>query len=193
MNFLAHLYLSPPTPDARLGSLLGDFVKGPVEAAGYNAEIAAGIRLHRRIDTFTDAHPVVAGSRARIEPPLRRYAGVLVDVFYDHFLAADWAEHHDASLAAFSRGVYAELERTAHPVPEHFAGMVRHLVRDDWFGAYATIDGIDLTLRRMSRRARPGNPLGDGAAALARAYDGLREDFRAFLPKVRAFAATASA
>ena len=75
MNFLAHLYLSPPTPDALLGSLLGDFVKGPVERAGYNAEITTAIRLHRAIDTFTDSHPIVLASKARISPARRRYAG----------------------------------------------------------------------------------------------------------------------
>ena len=186
MNFLAHVYLSPPTADARLGSLLGDFVKGPVDAAGYNAEITAAIRLHRAIDTFTDAHPVVLASKARISPARRRYAGILVDIFYDHFLASGWDDHHHAPLEHFSVEVYAELRMHRHPVPERFAAMAAHLVSDDWFGTYRSIAGIDTTLARMSRRLRPDAPIRDAVIELEDNYDALREDFRAFIPDLRA-------
>jgi acyl carrier protein phosphodiesterase len=186
MNFLAHVYLSPPTSDARLGSLLGDFVKGPVEQAGYNAEITAAIRLHRAIDTFTDAHPVVLASKARISPARRRYAGILVDIFYDHFLATGWDDHHDAPLEHFSVEVYDALRTHRHPVSERFAAMASHLVDDDWFGTYRSIAGIDTTLARMGRRLRPDAPIRDAVIELEANYEALREDFRAFIPDLRA-------
>src|SRR3954464_15580437 len=86
MNYLAHLYLSAPTEDAWLGSLLGDFVKGPLDGR-YSQHITSAIALHRKIDTFTDAHPVVLRSKSRISAARRRYAGIMIDMFYDHFLA----------------------------------------------------------------------------------------------------------
>ncbi len=190
MNFLAHVYLSPPTADARLGSLLGDFVKGPVDHAGYNAEITAAIRLHRAIDTFTDAHPVVLASKARISPLRRRYAGILVDIFYDHFLAAGWDAHHAAPLDDFAATVYDELRTARHPVPERFSVMAARLVSDDWFGSYRSIAGIDTTLARMSRRLRPDAPVRDAVVELEANYEALRDDFRRFIPDLRTAVAT---
>ncbi|MBI1396511.1 MAG: DUF479 domain-containing protein [Betaproteobacteria bacterium] len=187
MNFLAHLYLSPPTPDARLGSLLGDFVKGPVERAGYNAEVREAIRLHRRIDTFTDSHPVVCRARARVSPARRRCAGILVDVFFDHFLARDWERHHPLALEAFAAEVYAGLLATGHPLPDRFATMVSHLVRQDWLCTYRHLPGIALTLDRMSRRASRAAPALFGAAEeLAEHYDAFAGDFTEYFPAAQA-------
>jgi len=99
MNFLAHLYLADPQPLGLLGSLMGDFVKGPL-GGRYPEPITRGIMLHRRIDTFTDAHAVVRASRTRISPGRRRFAGIMIDVFYDHFLARDWARYCPEQLKA---------------------------------------------------------------------------------------------
>src|SRR6187549_190225 len=90
MNWLAHLLLSPPEPLLRLGNLSGDFVRG-IDVTLLRPELQLGITQHRRIDAFVDAHPLVRRSRERLDAPFRRFAGVLVDVYYDHFLARDWA------------------------------------------------------------------------------------------------------
>ncbi|MCW5624651.1 MAG: DUF479 domain-containing protein [Burkholderiales bacterium] len=185
MNFLAHLYLTPDTPDGLLGSLLGDFVKGPLDQAGYAPDVTAAIKLHRRIDTFTDAHPVVLASKARLGPDLRRYAGILVDVYYDHFLAKSWERLHPEPLPAFARRVYGELEAHPHPVPDAFARMLPWLVRQDWLASYRSVDGVHEALTRMQRRFSRPTPLAEGAAALQRHYDDFAADFAAFLPEVR--------
>ena len=185
MNFLAHLYFSPQTPDALLGSLLGDFVKGPVDRAGYNAEIAAGIRLHRAIDTFTDSHPVVLASKARISPARRRYAGILVDIYFDHFLARDWAQFHDEPLYRFAASTYRALSAATQPLPEGFARMLPHLVAGDWLTSYRSLDGIRVALDRMSHRARPGNPLLGSADELEHQLPAFEDDFRRFFAQLR--------
>lgn len=189
MNFLAHLYLSPPTPDALLGAMLGDFVKGPVEHSGYNPEIAEAIRLHRAIDTFTDAHPVVLASKARISPARRRYAGILVDVFYDHFLARDWQRFHHEPLERFAATTYRALCGTTQPLPERFGGMLPHLVAGDWLTSYRDLGGIHLALDRMSRRVRPGNPLLGSAAELERQLPAFEADFLTFFGELRIWVA----
>ena len=115
MNYLAHLYLSEPNEEAWLGSLLGDFVKGPLDGR-YNDDITRAIALHRKIDSFTDAHPVVLQSKSRVSAGRRRYAGIMIDMFYDHFLAKYWHEFQDEPLGEFSARIYAILDqRQRHP------------------------------------------------------------------------------
>src|SRR5215468_3052284 len=92
MNLLAHAFLAQDDPNLLLGSLMGDFVKGPLNDR-YAPAITRGLILHRSVDTYTDAHPLVARSRARISRVRRRYAGILIDVFYDHYLARDWSKY----------------------------------------------------------------------------------------------------
>jgi acyl carrier protein phosphodiesterase len=185
MNFLAHLYLSPPTPDAWLGSLLGDFVKGPLDASGYRGELHAAIRLHRAVDTFTDAHPVVREAKSLVSPARRRYAGILVDIFFDHFLAARWTDWHAAPLRDFADDVYASLARPSVPLPDRFGRLVPHLVAQDWLAGYASLDGIGLTLDRMSRRAPHAVVLAGGHEELAARADELGAAFEAFFPDLR--------
>ena len=187
MNYLAHLYLSEPTEDGWLGSLLGDFVKGPLDER-YNAAITRAIALHRKIDTFTDAHPLVQRSKARISAERRRYGGIMVDMFYDHFLAKYWREFHDEPLNAFSARVYAMLARQHAELPERLQRMVPHMVQGDWLGSYAQVRSIHNALDRMGQRMTRENPLLDSADELVEHYAGLEADFRAFLPEVRTFA-----
>ncbi|HVY04834.1 MAG TPA: ACP phosphodiesterase [Burkholderiales bacterium] len=185
MNYLAHLYLAEPNEDGRLGALMGDFVKGPL---GGDDAITRGIVLHRRIDTFTDAHPVVLRSKSRISPERRRFAGIMVDVFYDHFLARDWKDHHDQPLAHFTATIYEILLRRRDSLPERLQRMAPHMARGDWLGSYAEIESIRTALDNMGRRLKRENRLRDSADELIENYANLEFDFRAFLPDVERFA-----
>jgi acyl carrier protein phosphodiesterase len=187
MNYLAHLYLSEPTDDAWLGSLLGDFVKGRLDER-YNVAITRAIALHRKIDTFTDAHPVVLRSKARISPARRRYAGIMVDMFYDHFLAKYWREFHDEPLGAFTAHVYAMLARQHANLPERLQRMAPYMAQGDWLGSYADVRSMHTALDRMGQRLTRENRLLNSADELVEHYAGLEADFRVFLPQVREFA-----
>ena len=193
MNFLAHIYLSPPHEDAQLGSLLGDFVKGPLDgseiSSRYGQEVKQAIALHRKIDSYTDAHPVVKASRDRISANRRRFAGVMVDIFYDHFLARYWQEFHDAPLGQFTDDFYEILLRRHAELPQRLQRIARSMAERDWLGSYAHVEAVDTALNRMSRRLRRSdNALLDSAEELVENYSALENDFRCFMPDVRAFA-----
>src|SRR5690606_10972755 len=155
MNFLAHFLVADDDEELRLGSLLGDVVKGRVERydhPGTTDGIRAGIRLHRAVDSFSDAHDAVRRSRQRLVPAYGHMAGVLVDVFYDHVLARTWAEHHAAPLPAFARDVYRTLRDNLPRLPREAHALVRAMTGGDWLTRYASLAGIDGTLREMAHR-----------------------------------------
>ena len=186
MNYLAHLYLSEPSEDAWLGSLLGDFVKGPLDGR-YSAAITRGIVLHRKIDTFTDAHPVVLQSKSRISTDRRRYAGIMIDMFYDHFLAKYWHEFHAQPLGAFTDRIYAVLEQRHAMLPARLQQMAPKMAQWHWLESSADVGSIRTALDRMGQRLTRENRLLHSADELTEHYAGLETDFRAFLPQVREF------
>jgi len=187
MNYLAHLYLSEPTEDAWLGSLLGDFVKGQLDER-YGQDITRAIALHRKIDSYTDAHPVVLQSKSRISAGRRRYAGIMVDMFYDHFLAKYWREFHDEPLESFTARIYAMLGRQHAILPERLQRMAPNMAQRDWLGSYAQVGSIHAALDRMGLRFKRENRLLNSADELVEHYAGLESDFREFIPQVREFA-----
>ncbi len=187
MNWLAHLRLSPGDPLLRIGNLCGDFVRG-VDVAALAPELQRGIRQHRAVDAFVDAHPIVRTSRERLDPPFRRLAGVLVDMFYDHYLARDWDRLGDGQpLPAFAASVHALLRQYEALLPPRLASVVPWMEGQGWLVGYAAIDGIDVVLRRMARRLSRPTPLGEGAAQLRAHYDALAGDFAVFWPELVAF------
>lgn len=186
MNYLGHLYLSPDTPDFLVGSLLGDFVKGAA-VNDYTGDTRRGIELHRKVDQFTDHHDIFRQSVARISQGRRRYGGIMVDVFYDHFLAKHWLEFHPEPLADFAQRVYGILRERELELPEALQLIVPRLIAEDRFSSYQRLDGIDLVLKRLSLRIKRENPLHAAIEELEQAYEGFEADFRQFLPEVKGF------
>ncbi len=186
MNYLAHLFLSPPGDDAMLGSLLGDFVKGPLVSDSvstqYGPEILRAIDLHRRVDSFTDAHPVVIDSRNRVSSTRRRFAGIMIDMFYDHFLARYWDEFHHRPLNLFADDFYRILKRRHAQLPERAQRTAHYMVELDWLGSYAQLESVDTALNRMSQRLRRTNTLQGSAQELKDNYADFERDFRRFIP-----------
>lgn len=187
MNYLAHLCLADGSPDSIVGNFLGDFVKGRPEGR-YPDTVVRGIRLHRAVDTYTDAHPAVRRAMTRIDASRRRYAGIAVDMAFDHFLARRWQLDDPAAFAATRNHAYAVLRARAGMLPERLQRILPSLAGDDWLGSYAELDGIAFALERMSQRLRRANPLADTALDIERRYEALQSDFEAFWPDVRAFA-----
>lgn len=181
MNHLAHLLLSDADSMVRAGNLMGDFVRGRLEQR-FPPRLEHGLRLHRRIDAFTDRHPAVQHSRGRFQPPFRRYAGILVDVYYDHLLARHWDDYVDQPLADFCREVYADLGRERRHMPAPLQRYVEHMQRYDLLGGYRERDGVTRALGAIGRRLRRANPLAEAAAVLMTMEAGLTADFRRFFP-----------
>ncbi len=186
MNYLAHLHLGGDAPAELLGSLYGDFVKGPL-AGQWPAAIEAGIALHRRIDAFTDNHPLQARARARFPVERRRVAGIFLDLFFDHCLARDWQRYSDQPLQHFTDRVYRVL--AAEPqLPGSLQRIAPRMAAQDWLGSYEEFEVLGQVVAGMSRRlSRPGL-LDGGLDELRRLYEPLSEDFSAFYPELMAFA-----
>jgi acyl carrier protein phosphodiesterase len=188
MNWLAHVYLSPPDVEFRLGNLLADLVKRN-ERTGLPPAFLAGIEQHQAIDSFTDFHPVVHRSRGRISSNYRRFAGILVDVFYDHFLATDWDQYASEPLSEFTTKLYAEVRVRSSELPEEAQQAMQRLIAGDILGSYRTIAGIEASLRRVSIRleSRIGRDmqLEKAIGELTTQLDGFRDDFREFFPQLR--------
>jgi acyl carrier protein phosphodiesterase len=194
MNFLAHLFLagSPAAPDY-LGRLTGQFIADSVpgrQFENYSAAVQAGIRAHRAIDTFTDQHPVVRRSTARLrQAGTGKYAGVVADVFMDHFLARYFAEFSSESLEAFTQRVYAALASQQAAFPAPVQRFFPHMVQHNWLLHYAETEGIASALLGLSRRASPGSGMDTAAEELTRHYEAYEADFREFFPALQAYAA----
>ncbi|POA54294.1 MULTISPECIES: acyl carrier protein phosphodiesterase [unclassified Pseudomonas] len=186
MNYLAHLHLGGQRPGQLLGSLYGDFVKGRLQGQ-FAPEVEAAIQLHRRIDTYTDSHPLVAAALARFAQTRRRYAGIVIDVFFDHCLARDWAQYADRPLQAFTADVYRAL--AAEPqLPGRLAQIAPYMAADDWLGSYRDFQVLEQVLRGIARRLSRPEELTAAMGELERLYQPLSEDFREFYPQLQVFA-----
>ncbi|MFT4172719.1 MAG: ACP phosphodiesterase [Rhodocyclaceae bacterium] len=180
MNFLAHTYLAGPHEDARLGGLLGDFVKGPLDGptlAHLPASVRAGIGLHRHIDSYLDTLPAFVASRARVAARYRRVAGIMIDVFYDHFLARHWARFSDEPLEDFAAGVYDMLDARADLLPPTLARLRHYMREDDWLVSYRDLETPGAVLARMARRLSRPDLLAGAGGELESHYAGLEADF----------------
>lgn len=186
MNYLAHLHLGGDQPAQLLGSLYGDFVKGPLRGQ-WPADIEAAILLHRRIDVFTDSHPLVAQAKARFPQARRRYAGIIIDIFFDHCLARDWAIYATEPLGQFSGRVYQVLQAESQ-LPERLAQLVPRMSAQDWLGSYRDFAVLELVLEGMQRRLSRAGVLDGAQAELAQLYEPLLGDFREFYPQLQVFA-----
>ncbi len=180
MNFLAHALLAGDEPALIVGGVVGDWIKGPLPA-GLPEDLAQGVALHRAIDHFAESHPAFKRSRTRVSPARRRYAGVLVDIFYDHLLARNWAAIHRQPLPEYCAFVYGLIGDRLHDFPVFAHPGLALMAQEDWLTSYRQIEGIADVLARMSRRARRPNPLMHGEQELLADVDGFAGDFFAWL------------
>jgi acyl carrier protein phosphodiesterase len=185
MNFLAHLYLSGDETDVMVGNFMADFVKGKIMAAHYPPGVQFGIELHRSIDAFTDRHPVVKTSKKRLWEKYRHYAGVIVDMYYDHFLSSKWNMFHDEPLPSYSVQVYQILDEQKSIMPDRLKGILPHMIRGNWLLGYGSIDGIGQALSGMSRRTPFDSKMDQATNDLRENYEAFQNEFLTFFPELR--------
>ncbi|MEZ4765004.1 MAG: ACP phosphodiesterase [Calditrichia bacterium] len=155
MNYLAHLFLADDTAESRIGNMLGDFVTPETELQ-FSPEIRKGIALHRAVDKFTDSHPVFLRSKSRISDDFRLLKGIMIDIFYDHFLAKNWENYADQPLELFAEEVYRQFSNHFEMLPPRMQHMMPVMIRGNWLVTYREIRGIAWVLKGMSGRiSRP--------------------------------------
>ena len=189
MNYLAHLLLADNTDASRVGNLLGDFTRGSLEdlAKQYPAELVRGIHMHRAVDSFTDSHVVFKESKLLLAPERRRFAGIIIDILFDHYLCKYWSDYSSIPLDEFCQQVYQVFEKH----PEWQAGKLReafpHMKSENWLMTYRTIEGIELTLQRVSRRTPRVGGIAAGIDDFKNHYSEFEEKFHIYMPELVAF------
>ena len=192
MNYLAHIYLADITKTSLTGSFLGDFAKGPLQQLQLSEAFKVGVNLHRKVDVFTDAHRVVEKSRNRISKERRRFAGIIVDLAYDHFLAINWEKYASCSLKKLTESFYRELQENQSILPLASQNIVPHLIEGNWLENYQTLAGIEFGLNGLSRRYRKRfgreNNLHGAIVEVELSFEELEADFCEFFPELVEYA-----
>jgi len=183
MNWLAHLFLSEPTPAFRIGNLLPDLTRAAT-LTDLPAEFQRGVKHHHQIDAFTDSHVIVGRSKNRIAPPFRRFAGILIDVFFDHILSRDWDAYSSTPLTNFLSEFYASFEDARAHIPAEAYLRLEEIRHQDFLCSYRNLDGVADALQRIGKRFRRPVPLGESIVILEDNYDLFRADFGAFFPEL---------
>jgi acyl carrier protein phosphodiesterase len=183
MNHLAHALLADAGGiEFALGSAQGDFLHGHPDPA-WSAARQAGLQFHRAIDHYTDAHPEVVAARNTFDPPLRRYAGIVLDVWFDHLLVCGWARlTPDEPLPQFARHWLALLDDHAMELPESLRAFMAWMHAHGLPQAYGETATLDVVFHAMARRLSRPSPIGDALPALLERADTLQRHFDAFFP-----------
>ena len=192
MNFLAHLFLSgAPASATYTDVLLGNFIADSVpgrQLENYPPAVQAGIRLHRAIDTYTDQHPVVRRATQRLrQAGYGKYAGVISDMFLDHFLARNFAGFSSETLADFTQRVYALLTARQAEMPPRVQHFLPYMTGHNWLLHYAQPEGIARALGGLSRRATAGSGMETAVDELQANYAAYEADFREFFPELQRY------
>lgn len=186
MNFLAHIYLSFNDPQLALGNFMADSIRGR-DYDHLPQRMQEGIVLHRSIDTFTDTHPIPRQSSKRLHGRYSHYSRVIVDIYYDHFLAVHWNRYHPEPLEAFVAEFYALLQAHHQWLPAGVRRLMPHMIRDNWLANYAHLEGIGRVLEGMNRRTNHKSGMHRAVEDLQRHYGSFEQEFEAFFEELIIF------
>lgn len=186
MNFLAHIYLSGESDELKIGNFIGDFVKAS-DMEQYNENINQGIRMHWAIDEFTDHHPVVQKSKERLRPKYGHYAGVIVDIYYDHFLARNWKDYHTEDLRQYVDKQYKMLENHISILPKKVVDMLPFMIKYDWLYNYQYFDGIERVMHGMANRSSFNSKMEQSVVELKKYHKEFKKEFQEFFPELKTF------
>ncbi len=183
MNFLAHIYLSGDNDLMKIGNFMADGIHGKNFDA-FPLEIQKGIVLHRSIDTFTDAHPIFRQSTKRLHANYHHYSGIIVDIFYDHFLAKNWSTYSDEKLENYSERFYQSLRDKYDLLTLKTKNMPPYMIDHNWLLSYQTIENIENVLARMDNRMKYDSNMRFSVAELKTFYVEFESEFTAFFKEL---------
>lgn len=177
----------PNSPEARVGSVLGDFTRG-VDIAALPNSVRLGVRHHLAVDSYTDKHPDVLASKRLFSTQRRRFSGVALDILYDHFLLCHWDKFTSVDQNTFIQSVYAELQDNENLMSPNMSKTTRHMVSHDWFGSYRDLDNIGYALDRVAARIRFQNSFAGIIHEIRPLHSELEKHFLSFFPDLQNFA-----
>ena len=186
MNYLAHIYLSGESDEIKVGNFIGDFVKGN-KYLQYPEKIALGIRMHRSIDSFTDNHPLVKESADLLKPAYGRYAGIVTDIFFDHFLAKNWKEYSSIKLRQFAKHVHGVFISNFFLLPLPVKQFLPFLIQHKRLESYANHENLYQVLEIMSRLTSLPENTQWGMLILNQEYEIFEALFRSFFAELTTY------
>ena len=183
MNVLAHIYLSGDSDEIIIGNYIADFIRGK-EYLKYPDQIRRGIIIHRHIDAFTDRHPVVHRSKLLFTKKYHKYAGVITDILYDHFLTKTWNLFSRKPIESVSYNFYMAMVNNFEVLPDNVKQMISSFIINDWIESYQTVNGIRKVLKTMSKTTKLPDETRFAIRELKRNYNSLEDDFLEFFPQL---------
>ncbi len=189
MNFLSHIYLAGNSKDLIIGNFIADAVKG-IGINKYTLEVQKGIKLHRKIDAFTDSHPIVEQSKQRLREKYRKYASVIVDIYYDHYLAKNWNDYSDVDLRIFTQNIYSIIKENHSLLPKKSALFTKYMIGNDILLGYSKLEGIEKVLRSMAHRTTFESNMEHAIHDLKEHYKLFENEFALFFPELKQFVKT---
>ena len=184
MNYLAHTALAQPNYYSLVGNLLGDFCKG-VELTTLPKHLLAGLANHRAVDRFTDHHPLVRGAMQLFSPQRRRFAGIALDVLFDHFLIRNWQQFYPQPFAHYKQQLYIDLAAAEHLMPPLMQRTMQSVRQHDWFDSYQQLPALGRALDRIASRIRFSNQFAGMLAEIQPHYAELEQAFLQFYPQLQ--------
>ena len=184
MNFLAHIYLSGNHEKILVGNFMGDYVKGR-NYIQYPEDVRKGILLHRKIDYFTDNHPIARKSKDPLNPYYHKYSGIVIDIFYDYLLTRSWDRYCDVPLPVFVERVFHLLRNNYDIFPQGMKNLFPNFIRNNWLIAYSSVEGIETVLHRMSSRTSLPEFTKYAIDSLREREEEYLEEFNLFFPDIR--------
>ncbi|WP_246034717.1 acyl carrier protein phosphodiesterase [Polaribacter aestuariivivens] len=186
MNFLAHLYLSENNTNIMIGNFIADHIKGN-NYLGFSNEIQQGIFLHREIDTFTDAHKIVRVSKRRLHKRYRHYDGVIIDIFYDYFLAKNWADYSAIPLDVYTKSIYKLFDKIKYDLPTKSQNFIKYMIDYDILFNYQNKAGIAKVLNGVNNRTKGVSQMNLAIEDLEKLEEELETDFKLFFKELILF------
>ena len=186
MNYLAHIYLSFGDDEITIGNFIADSIRSK-NYIHLPEKVQKGVLLHRAIDTYTDAHPIPKQSSKRLHKNYSHYSRVIVDIFYDHFLAKNWTRYSDEPLDVFVDRFYDLLESNYVILPDNIRHMMPYLIGDNWLVNYAKMEGIARVLNGMNRRTQNRSKMNYAIMDLESSYEDFENEFSSFFEELTLF------
>ncbi len=186
MNFLAHIFLSGSNRRIQIGNFMGDGIRGK-EYESFHKDIQIGVLLHREIDTFTDAHPVFRASKHRLSPRYNHFSGIIVDMFYDHFLGKNWSRYSLIDLADFTNEFYTTLQVYKTELNEKTKGLMPYMIEQNWLYHYKDTEYLQKILSQMDKRFPYPSTMYKAVADLQKDYNLYQEEFFVFFEELQQF------
>jgi acyl carrier protein phosphodiesterase len=184
MNFLAHIYLSGEDELIRIGNFMADGIRGK-QYLDFSIPIQKGILLHRLIDSFTDSHPIYRQSKHRLHEKYGHYSGVIMDIFYDHFLAKNWNQYHSESLKKYTDDFYKSLTINYDLLTEKTKNMIPYMIDRNWLLSYASLSGLAIILFQMDYRTKNRVNMQESIVELEKYYVEFEEEFTLFFQELK--------